>query len=455
MYHEQLNQMKENFKQTDLICIVDKKGNILYYNNYNDVCNKLGSNDVIGMPLLEVYPWLSNETSTVLKVIEKGEPIVNELQCYEVNKSFTVNAINSAFPLKNKSDLLGAVIVSTNLDEKPHKMKKNSKINKDALASLCAKYTFNDIVTVSEELKLTKNQLKKAALKDSNILIYGETGTGKELFAHSIHNDSSRKNSPLVAQNCAAIPSTLIESILFGTTKGSFTGAEDKQGIFEIADGGTIFLDEINSMPIEMQVKLLRVIEERTVRRIGDHRDIPINVRVIASTNENPLNLLKEKRFREDLFFRLNVVSVEIPPLRKRKEDIDYLCSYFINYYNQAFGENITGLDSDARKILNNYGWPGNVRELRNCIEGAFNLVDGSIITPRELPTHILALEEDAPIEKLSDESSLMDLVEQYEKEILKDALVKTHFNIAKAARLLKIPRQSFYNKMKKYKLQT
>ncbi|MFS0647117.1 sigma-54 interaction domain-containing protein [Siminovitchia sp. 179-K 8D1 HS] len=452
MYNKQLNQMKKNFKQTDVICIVDIDGNILYYNNYNDVCNKLGSNDVIGKPFLELYPWLTRETSTLLKVLDRGEPIVNEFQSLEVDHNFTVNAINSAFPLKNKSNMIGAVIVSTNLDTESEAKKITA--NKIPQASFQAKYSFDDILTINEELEHTKKTLKKAASRDSNIFIYGETGTGKELFAHSIHNESNRRHKPFVAQNCAAIPGTLIESILFGSSKGSFTGAQEKKGIFEIADGGTIFLDEINSMPIDMQVKLLRIIEEKSVRKIGSHKDIPIDVRIIASTNERPEKLVAENKFRMDLFYRLNVISAEIPPLRDRKEDINLLCDAFIHYYNQAFNENIKGLHANAQLVLNTYDWPGNVRELKNCIESSFNLVNSNMIMVEDLPKYILTSKQVSHKKNITKNKSLTELIDEYEKSLLEDILTMSNFNISHSARMLKVPRQTIYYKMNKYKIQ-
>lgn len=443
--------MKKIFKQTDLICIVDKDGNILYYNNYNDICNRMGSDEVLGKSLLEVYPWLTRETSTILKVLDTGEPIVNEIQTIKVNNDFTVNAVNSAFPLKHKSGLLGAVIVSINLDDYNDGSKR--RFVNELVSNLNAKYTFDDIVTKNTELIAIKEKLQKAATRDSNIFIYGETGTGKELFAHSIHNESNRYNGPFIAQNCAAIPDSLIESLLFGTTKGSFTGAQDKKGIFEMADGGTIFLDEINSMPVDLQVKLLRVIEEKSIRRIGDSKDIPVDVRIIASTNERPERLVAERKFRADLFYRLNVVNVEILPLRSRKDDVDHLCTHFIKYYNQAFNENVKEIESKAKSFLFLYDWPGNVRELKNCIESAFNTVNGAQIKIEHLPKYIIDSVSSSKNETTLNDMSLLELMDNYEKKIIQDILDKTNHNIAKTARILKVPRQTIYYKLKKYQI--
>ncbi|WP_432666348.1 sigma 54-interacting transcriptional regulator [Wukongibacter baidiensis] len=443
--------MKKALKNTDIICIVDKEGYILYYNNYDDITNRIGKEEVIGMHLLEVYPWLTRETSTLLKVIDTGEPIINHSQVIKVSDDFVVNSINSAFPLKNKSGIIGGVVVSINLDKYNTKSKK-MKVD-DLRLSLNAKYSFDDIITQNQEIIDIKNKLKKAAKKDSNIFLYGETGTGKELFAHSIHNWSNRYDKPFIAQNCAAIPESIAESILFGTTKGSFTGAVNKKGIFEMADGGTIFLDEINSMSIDLQVKLLRAIEEKSIRKIGDDKSISVDVRIIASTNEGIDDLIKQGKFRSDLFYRINVVNAKILPLRDRKEDVDYLCKYFINQYNRAFKENVKGIEAKAKTLLNKYNWPGNVRQLKNCIESAFNSLSGEYIRASDLPDYIIDKALKNENSRMENEKSLIELTDSFEKKIILEVLDKVNNNIAMAARILKVPRQTIYYKLKKHKI--
>jgi arginine utilization regulatory protein len=446
--------MKKFFKDMDLIIVTDKEGKVLYYNNFNDIYNTLGNEYIIGKSIFELYPWLTKENSTIFKVIETGEPIVNQTQTIKVNDEFVVNAINSAFPLKDENGILGAIEISISLDSDNRNDGKDKKSRlKGLLSSLNAKYSFDDIVTKNSRMLSIINELKKVAPNDSNVFICGETGTGKELFAHSIHNLSKRYDKPFIAQNCAAIPETLIESIFFGTTSGSFTGAQDKQGIFEMANGGTIFLDEINSMPLEMQAKLLRVIEEKTIRRIGDDKDVYVDVRIITSTNEDPRSLIKNNRLRTDLYYRLNVVMVELLPLRERKEDIEVLCEYFISHFNSIFKKKIKGIDDSVKSIFLNYDWPGNVRELKNCIESAFNTVSGSLIRVNNIPQYIVNLVTKQGKNQAAKNMKLNDLVESYEKELIKDALLNNRMNIAKTARAIGIPRQTLYYKLRKYKI--
>ena len=218
-----------------------------------------------------------------------------------------------------------------------------------------------------------KKSIVQIANSRSSVLVYGETGTGKELVVSSIHNSGYRKNKPFIALNCAALPENILEGLLFGSRKGAFTGAENKKGIFEEANGGTIYLDEINSMPMALQAKLLRVLQEKTVMPLGASKSIDVDVRVIASTNQTVDELLESKAIREDLLYRLNTISISIPPLRDRIEDIEILVEYFIRKYNEEFEKNVKGLGSSALQFLMNNEWKGNVRELEHVIEAAMN----------------------------------------------------------------------------------
>lgn len=443
MYKSFLDQMKDLFKDTDLIIVTDKEGKVMYYNDFNDILNKISNQDVIGKSIFELYPWLTRENSTIFKVIESGEPLVNHVQSVRIDEKNSIYSLNSAFPLINEQGVIGAIEISTNLvnDGKAAKHKKR-------FSNFGAKYRFEDIITMDPKFVELINMLKNVANNNSNIFIYGETGTGKEILAHAIHNRSPRRGRPFVAQNCAAIPSSIMESLLFGSTKGSYTGAEDKPGLFEIADGGTIYLDEINSMPLDLQSKLLRILEERTIRRIGDSREIPVDIRIIASTNEKPARMLEEKTIRADLFFRLNVISAEIPPLRERKADIDALCNHFIINYNNIFNKNVSAVDPKVKQLFYQYQWPGNVREFKNCIESSFNLIDdGTVIGINHIPDYILA-SLNAVSEKVSIDKPLPALLEEYEKELIEKVLVKNKFNVLKTAKVLGIPRQTLYYKL-------
>ena len=253
------------------------------------------------------------------------------------------------------------------------------------------RYTFTDIIGTSRAIQQCIQQARQVAVTSSTVLLYGETGTGKELFAQSIHNASQRSGGPFVAINCGAIPASLVESQLFGYEAGAFTGArkEGQQGVFEQASGGTLFLDEISEMELEMQSRLLRVLQEREVVRIGGKKTIPVDVRIIASTNKDLWQMVVGGKFRQDLFYRLNVVDLRIPPLRERVEDIPLLVRHFIKEFRSHFGTFVRDISNEAMEYLMRYSWPGNVRELQNCIERTMNLVTNELIQPGDLPALI------------------------------------------------------------------
>src|SRR5699024_8683313 len=277
------------------------------------------------------------------------------------------------------------------------------------------------------------------------------TGTGKELFVQSIHNASTRQSKPFIAQNCAAIPATLLESVLFGTVKGSYTGAMDRPGLFELAHGGTLFLDEINSMPLDLQAKLLRVLENGRVRRVGDVKEYTLHVRIITAMNEPAEKSIQESRLRRDLFYRLNVVHFHIPPLRERKDDISLLTNHFIKKFNFQFNKLVTGVSDEVLKKFHEFSWPGNVRELEHAIESAMNLVEEDILQKEHLPEHIMATSDEN--KKLSPTLSLKETLKQTETELIEQALKQTNHNVLQAAKLLKIPRQTLQYKIEKLEL--
>lgn len=328
-----------------------------------------------------------------------------------------------------------------------------------------ARFHFRDIVTTSSRLMDVIAMAKQAAVSDCNVLIEGESGTGKELFAQSIHNASLRRNGPFVAVNCGAIPRELMASELFGYTDGSFTGAKKggKPGKFELAEGGTLFLDEIGEMPLEQQVGLLRVIQERTVTRVGGDREIPVDVRVICATNRDLRKESQEKNFREDLYYRLNVVGLHIPPLRDRKEDIlPLFCSFWAKNANCDAEEFLNLLQPEVIDILSRYHWPGNVRELQNAADRMMYLSQGNEITLQYLPRHILnaVTGEEKTVEpaeyKNFTSTSIRGIrsekkgmrLEIQRRELL-DALDAAGGNVSKAARSLGVSRATFYRKLK------
>jgi DNA-binding NtrC family response regulator len=305
-------------------------------------------------------------------------------------------------------------------------------------------------------------QVREIARIPSTVLVTGESGTGKELVARAIHDLSDRKESAFVGINCASLPASLLESELFGHEKGAFTNAVSrKPGLFEEAHLGTIFLDEIGEMDMSMQAKLLRVLQERTIRRVGGLKDIPVDVRVIAATNRNLQNKIADGTFREDLYYRINVFPIHIPPLRERTDDIPPLAAYFLDSFSRAFGRDFRDVSADASDLMKQYKWPGNIRELRNVIERICIMRSGPTLLPEYLPQEIRGIAPTAGpvtvagagIPALPADMGLDDAVMEFEKALVRQALEKTRGNVLQTANMLKIPRGTLRYKMDKYGL--
>jgi len=315
-------------------------------------------------------------------------------------------------------------------------------------------FDFDDIISNDEEVIRAKDLAKRVSNVDVNVLVYGKTGTGKELLVQSIHKRSKRNNNAFIAQNCAALPINLLEGILFGTTKGSFTGAINRPGLFELADKGTLFLDEINSMPLELQAKLLRVLQNGYIRRIGGIEIRKVDVRVITAMNKEPMEEVNENKLRVDLYYRLNTISIKMVDLKDREGDVELLTKTFIKKFNDKFYKDISGVTEEVRKILNDYYWPGNVRELENIIEGIISVTDNDKITVNDLPKSLLSkMEERKTVKCFDGVVDLKKALNEFEKEYILNALEKTQWNITKASKQLCIPRQTLQYKLKKYKI--
>jgi two-component system response regulator AtoC len=314
-------------------------------------------------------------------------------------------------------------------------------------------YSFENIVSKNEKMQNIFDVIKKVAQYKSTVLISGESGTGKELVARALHYNGERSPNPFIPVNCGAIPENLLESELFGHAKGAFTDAiRTKKGLFEEADGGTLFLDEIGELPGQLQVKLLRVLQEGEIRRIGESKPIQIDVRIVAATVKDLAKEVNEGRFREDLFYRLNVLPIHIPPLRERKEDIPLLIHHFIQKFDQAMDKNVTDIDHKALEGLMNYKWYGNVRELENTIERAIVLTDKNIIELENLPIEIQNFKEEFQLEPLADEEySIKKASKSLEINLIKKALKKTKGNHTHAARILEISHRALLYKIKEY----
>ena len=441
-----VEQILNLYNFIDGIMVADEEGNIEYYQTFRPDLNDLKMEKIIGKNLFDIYPTLTKENSTIHKVLKTGEPIFNQFQEIPTYTGKVIRSLNTTLPLKEGEKIVGAVDVSRYIDT-PYARKNIALTFKNAQKNDL--YTVDDIISNSAQMAEMKEKIIRIANTDSSVLIWGESGTGKELVAQSLHTASNRKNKKFVSQNCAAIPSTLLESILFGTTKGSFTGAENKKGLLEAADGGTLFLDEINTLDFNLQAKLLKAIENGTIMRVGGSEEIQVNVRIIAATNKDLFEMVQAGAFRDDLYYRLKVVQIDLPELSERSGDIQALTAYFIKQYNKIFGKNILGLSKEAEAFFQNYPWHGNVRELKNTIEGCFNFASGPVIKLEDIswyePPH---KEVPTPILK----GTLKETVKAYEKDLITETLHECG-NISKAAEKLGLTRQNLNNKMKEYQL--
>lgn len=315
-------------------------------------------------------------------------------------------------------------------------------------------FGFENIITKNDKMLQIFETIHKISDYDTSVLIIGESGTGKELVAKAIHYDSKRSGKPFIAINCGAIPENLLESELFGYVKGAFTDAnQNKKGLFEEADGGTILLDEIGELPSNLQVKLLRALQEGEVRKVGDTKQIKLDVRIIAATSKNLGQEVRKDSFREDLFYRLNVIQIDLPPLRERREDIPLLINHFINRYNGKHHLKAKNISSAALNILVEYDWQGNIRELENAIERAVILSEGSCIEVSALPPDIRKLKAPGEKEMVNDEYSIKRIHLIMEEQLIKKALDKTKGNRTQAAKLLEISHPSLLSKMKEFRL--
>ncbi|QUG41796.1 sigma 54-interacting transcriptional regulator [Psychrobacillus sp. INOP01] len=452
-----------NFKELkhlpeyDNVLVVDQNGITIFYDLADlHILKHIGlkPEEFLRKSVTSFYKNLPIEESTLMTVLKTGEPLWNIKQQLTSNNGFTYISKSSTFPLHNGTSIVGAIEFSKHYYQKEniqlldqfasHKMyRKNNTI-----------YTIDNLVSQSNIMEEIKNKIKKVSSTDSTILINGETGTGKEIVAQSIHNLSNRYTQPFVSIKCAEIPSSLLEHILFGTEKDTFTGTPDFLGILEQANGGTIFLDEISAFDIKLQAKLLRVIEDKLIRRVGGKQDIHLNIRVIAATNDNPDKLVKENLLREDLYYRLSVFQLDLPRLSDRKEDITPLIDYFIEFYNRHMQIKIEKLDDQVKLAFQQYNWPGNVRELKNAIETAYNNASSKEINLNDIPAKIRNYS--SVLEKKSfteNNFNLKDKVEEYEKNLIVIELNITGGKLAETSRRLGISKQLLKYKMEKYEL--
>ncbi len=417
---------------------IDKNGVI---NNINNQGRRIlqWEEPLEGHPLSEVLGQQIN----INKLMRAGLDFVDR-EVFIRAPSRSIHLICTAKPILDSVEKIQGIILVFN------EIKRIRKLFNE-MAGTQARFTFEDIIGLSPAIQEAKRMAMIGALSKSSILLLGETGTGKELFAQAIHNHSAQKGHPFLAINCGAIPRELLESELFGYVEGAFTGAlkGGRPGKFELADGGTLFLDEIGDMSTDMQVKLLRVLQTGEVCRVGDHKSTTIDIRIIAATNVRLKQEVDRKNFRQDLFYRLNVFPITIPPLRERPEDITLLANHILSRCAQVAGKPGVQFAAEAQKTLGNYEWTGNVRELENIVERAVNLVDGDMIG-----SGLLGIISASPGKHAVKNRRGLRLAE-VEKQVISEILQEMKFNLSRAAKSLGISRATLYNKIKKYNLST
>lgn len=450
------------------VIITDTKGVITYYNQTQAQIDDLDAKFVIGKRVTDIYE-LNGDTSLIMLCLKRGKPIRNLTFFYKTVFGKIANTICSTFPIKQGPRVTGVICMVKDYqllrrsapavdipDHKPHKTNGT-------------RYTFADIIGQNHTLLRSIETSRAAADSPSPVMLIGETGTGKELFAQSIHNRSHRKQNPFIAVNCAAIPETLLEGLLFGTTRGAFTGAMDKPGLFEQANGSTLFLDELLCMPVSLQAKLLRVLQENKVQRVGSTKEISLDVKIVSSLNKSPRDAIGHNELRIDLFYRIGVVMVKIPPLRERLDDLPAMVDHFILALNNSLGTNVHRVDDQVMNYFYSYHWPGNIRELEHLMEGALNVVGydedltmkyfspvADSMDQRNLEPLSADITSSTPPPPAAPELIPQDLMAsqaEREKDALKRVLLKTSGNISRSSALLGISRQLFHYKMKKHGL--
>lgn len=468
---EEANLLKETYEKIinsidEGIHCIDSNGNFLLYNPAEEKLEGYKAADILGKHVTEIYN-LNKTTSMLLKVLDTGIPIYNIRQEYFTKHGKHIDVITSTMPLHCGTKIVGSIAISKDFTKFRHMAERILDLQEKLTTKYTKTYnsaqngtpiTFASLLGLNNLFEKSVSWAKAASKTDSPILLFGETGTGKELFAQSIHEESKRSQGPFLAINCAAIPENLLEGILFGTVKGAFTGAINREGLFEQANGGTLFLDEINSMPWALQSKILRVLEEKKVRRVGGNEEILINPRIISSCNVLPTTAIERGQIRADLFYRLAVVYIVIPPLRDRLDDLILLSNYFIQELNRPLEKNVTGLHSDVVSAFKRYAWPGNIRQLKHTIECAMNVIptDELVISQCYIPSYLgIFSHESIEIEPLIAEknnppSTLLTKIKDQEKEIIVAALMKSKGNIAKAAEDLGLSRQLLQYRLKK-----
>lgn len=443
------------------VIISDREGTILFYNQAQSRIDGIPVTEAVGMKVTDIYD-LTNRTSMIMLCIHQNAAIKNQTFFYRTGRGRVVNALTSTYPLHTGGRIDGAICFVMDY-ERVRRSSPPAGAGDTFHADMGnnTRFTFSHLIGSGHGFRQAIEIARKAAASVSPIMLQGETGTGKELFAQAIHNHGPRREKPFVAVNCGAIPHDLLEGLLFGTSRGAFTGALDRPGLFETAHGSTLFLDEILSMPPSVQAKLLRALQEKRVRRLGSTKETPVDVKVISSVNQDPRAAIQANLLRTDLYYRLGVVIIKLPPLRERPDSIDELAGHFIDKYNRRLGTRVKQISPQVMDLLYAYRWPGNIRELEHLIEGAMNMAGqdetidirhfGSGLTCMEPADMTCEQTEAARFQPA--EGRHIDLVstqKKREQAAVKAAMTAAGGNVTRAARYLGISRQLLHYKLKK-----
>ena len=446
----------------DGIVMSDYDGKVILYNRAQEKLEDLKGSMILGKYLWEAYNYTSPESSEHREVFKSGIAKTNLYKAHSYSNGLPKYVSYSTYPLFYQEEKIGVYSISKNETELQELLAETMELKRhfrqlekaqeaEEEKSNGTMYDFSDIMGVSQSTKDTIGEAEDIAMLENNVLIIGETGTGKEVFAQSMHNFSKKKSEPFIAVNCGAIPENLMESILFGSVKGSYTGATNQIGLFEKAEGGALFLDELNSMPLNMQTKLLRVLQERKIRKVGGLDTIPIKCRVMCAINENPKDLIEKGRLRQDLFYRIAGLCLYIEPLRERKDDIICLAEYFGTRAAKLLGKRKKACSEGLKDLLISHSWPGNIRELEHVMENiVLRTKDSSAeLLVEDLPGYLL---ESLFHENLGkqERTDLNKALSELESRIIIAGLKKNNFNVTRTAEELGIIRQSLLYRMKK-----
>lgn len=464
-----------NLNSVDYILTVDREFTIVYNTRIDDRLNydfsEKDMGQYINKNLFEVYPTLDKNHSSIVKCMRAGEVVIKKSQELKDFKGIFYKTSNITIPIIRKGIIMGVVELAKDIKTIDNINNENQNIHSyddDIVSNVSeddSKFTFDNIITADDKMIKIIEQAKVMSLSRNPTLIYGETGTGKEVFVQSMINYSGISRKKVVIQNCAALPQNLVESILFGTYRGAYTGAENRKGLFEEADGGIIFLDELSTLPYDVQGKLLRVLQDGSFRPIGSNVEKSVNVKVIAAMNIDPVKAVESKQLRKDLFYRLSSGMIYLPPLRERKKDIDLFVDNYITAYNKIYGKQVNKITKKVHDIFWDYNWDGNIRELKHIIESMVSMSQKNELGVEQLPAYmydrVYKNNEDvvksAPNEERhkqnKEEYDLNKIICEKEIEIIRKVMSMAGGNKTKAAKMLGIPRQTLKYKIDKYEL--